>query len=152
MKASERPRGFLLLLADGFDEVQVATLISGLRGAGLPLTTVGLKRRGIRGMHGVVIVPDTSLSEVLRSPPSVGVLIIPGGEAAIAAWRADPRFWDLVEGVERQGGRVALVPEAASLLEGARTAALPLPLAVQPPDIAPAWIQPLIEAVGEMVM
>ncbi len=152
MKASDRPRGFLLLLADGFDEVQVTTLISGLRGAGLPLTTVGLKRRGIRGMHGVVIVPDTSLSEVLRSLPSVGVLIIPGGEAAIAAWRADPRFEDLVEGVERRGGRVAVVPEAASLLEGTRVTALPLPLAVQPLETTPTWIQPLVEAVGETVM
>jgi hypothetical protein len=129
MSAKRDPVGrIFLLLAEGFSEVQATLLISELRGAGLPLKTVGLTRRPVRSEHGVKIVPDLSIDAVIQTPLQVKLLILPGGKATVSAWRADPRIRVLLDLVQHRGGYLVATNESIEMLAGAISPALSLRL------------------------
>jgi len=106
----------LLLLTEGFSEAQATLYISELREAGLPVKTVGLTRRPVRSEHGVEIVPDLSVDQVIRTPPRVRLLILPRGESGMSIWRADPRMRGLLELVQEQGGWLVATEEMVEAL------------------------------------
>ena len=49
----------MILLAEGFEEVEFVTIVDILRRADLEVTVVGLKAGPIDGSHGGKIMPDT---------------------------------------------------------------------------------------------
>jgi 4-methyl-5(b-hydroxyethyl)-thiazole monophosphate biosynthesis len=74
----------LLLLAEGFEEVESITPITFLRRAGIEVTTVSISGNLIvKGARGVQITADTTLAEITGLPKSTGndwdAVIIPGG-------------------------------------------------------------------------
>lgn len=84
----------LVLLADGFDEAHVTSLVQELRSDGLPVRLVGLVDGPGKGAHGLRLLPDVTL-ETMGSDP-VGIIVLPAGLDAIARLRADPRVEDLL--------------------------------------------------------
>jgi 4-methyl-5(b-hydroxyethyl)-thiazole monophosphate biosynthesis len=69
-------RKALIILADGFEEVEAVTPIDILRRADVEVIVAGLKKDTIRGAHGVVIKTDIVFD---NSAIDVDALILPGG-------------------------------------------------------------------------
>jgi hypothetical protein len=87
----------ILLLADGFEEAATITILTTLRQAGLAVNLVSLRSKRVNGAHGLTIIPNTSLDQVLMAPPPVLALVLPGGAAHLARLRIDPRVNTLVQ-------------------------------------------------------
>ncbi|HRK61831.1 MAG TPA: DJ-1/PfpI family protein [Candidatus Omnitrophota bacterium] len=66
----------LLILAEGFEEVEAVTPVDVLRRAGVNVVMAGLRSKNVRGSRRVVYIADMLLSEYQGSPD---VLILPGG-------------------------------------------------------------------------
>lgn len=86
----------LVILADGFEEIEAFAPVDLLRRAGVDVTTASLPdNRHVTGRCGVTIHADTPLA--LVGPQVFDLLFLPGGPG-VKNLRADPR----VAGVVRQ--------------------------------------------------
>jgi len=66
----------LVILADGFEEIEATAPIDVLRRAGLEVTVAGLKDKVITGAHGLKFQADITLNQCKELPDAV---ILPGG-------------------------------------------------------------------------
>ena len=107
----------VLVLADGFEEVEAVTPVDLLRRGGIPVIVAGLTGLQVKGARGVTFVCDMTLDRVA---PDWDVLILPGGLpgaknlAASALVRAA-----LDEGLERNA-RIAAICAAPALVLGSQ--------------------------------
>lgn len=81
----------VMLLADGFDEVPTISALIALRKAGLRTKLIGLRTKPTAGAHGIALIPDLSLSQLLEMKSSISALILPGGGGHLERLRQDPR-------------------------------------------------------------
>ncbi len=120
----------LLLLAEGFEEVEALAPVDILRRGGVSVKTVGVTGRTVRGSHGIPVEADLSIEELEGNGP-IRMLILPGGlpgadhlyrSAAVAA---------LLEQTKTDGGHLAAICAAPyilglhGLLEGKRATVYP---------------------------
>ncbi len=87
----------ILLLTDGFDEQATTTLAVTLRQAGLRVILVGLRAGSSRGMHGLALMPDKTLEQILAKPGPFSALIFSGRAAYLTRLQNDPRVAILLE-------------------------------------------------------
>jgi 4-methyl-5(b-hydroxyethyl)-thiazole monophosphate biosynthesis len=66
----------LIILADGFEEIEAVTCIDVLRRCGIKVTVAGLDKLIIKGAHGVYIHTEIRLRDYKKLPHA---LILPGG-------------------------------------------------------------------------
>lgn len=66
----------LVLLADGFEEIEAVVCIDILRRAGLKTITASLNKKSVRGSHNIEIQADLRLGDFPGLPD---VLVLPGG-------------------------------------------------------------------------
>jgi len=66
----------LIILAEGFEEIEAVTPADILRRAGIKVTIAGLKRKSVKGAHGITIETDILFTEYKTLPD---VVIFPGG-------------------------------------------------------------------------
>ena len=59
------PKNVLIILTDGFEEMEAVTPIDILRRAGLEVMVAGLNKKEIVGSHGIKIIADRLLSDVV---------------------------------------------------------------------------------------
>ena len=69
-------KSVLVVLADGFEEIEAITPIDVLRRAGLQVKTAGVGKREIAGAHGIQVTADLVLEEYADIPDA---LVLPGG-------------------------------------------------------------------------
>ena len=67
----------LVPLAQGCEELEAITVIDLLRRAGVEVVSAGLDAQPVRASRGVVLVPDTTLDQVLDEP--FDMIVLPGG-------------------------------------------------------------------------
>ena len=67
----------LFILADGFEEIEAITTIDILRRAEINIKTVCIKNKMVKGVHGISVEADISLSEVDIN--AAQMIILPGG-------------------------------------------------------------------------
>lgn len=91
----------LMILAEGFEEVEALTIVDLLRRAELPVITAGLDSERVTGSHGIEIKADCLLEGAELG--DVGCLIIPGGLAGVERLAASERVLELVRDFERDG-------------------------------------------------
>jgi protein deglycase len=112
----------LVLLADGFEEVEAITSIDFLRRAGIETIAVGVTGRDVTGGHDIRVSSDVTLDE-LRSggagSDGYDALVVPGGAAGAKIIGADERAMDLVREAFRDGKLVAAICAAPGLVLGA---------------------------------
>ena len=119
----------LILLADGFEEIEALTPLDMLRRAGLDARTVGITSKIAVGSHGIPVVCDLSPEEVDLS--EVTTAIFPGGMPGSLNLDASPFTDKIIAAVNKNGGRIAAICAAPlilgrrGLLEGKRAICYP---------------------------
>jgi protein deglycase len=118
----------LLLLADGFEEIEAVTIVDVLRRGDVAVTTASLSGRHVRGSHDIIVQSDVSLDAV--SVDNFDALVLPGGPAA-QTLRDEARVQAIIRRAAAAGKLVAAVCaapgalEAAGVLKGKRATAYP---------------------------
>jgi putative intracellular protease/amidase len=104
----------VVLLAHGFEEVDVSAVTRILRGSGLSVSVVGLTAGPVRGAYGLSLVADCALSEVDTELPQAAIL--PGGIQATRRFNAEPRVHTLLRQVAEGRGYVMAIDTARAVL------------------------------------
>jgi len=119
----------LVLLADGFEELEAVTIIDVLRRAEVEVTVVGLGEGPARGLHGIPIVPERHMDPMRIE--GYDALVLPGGMPGSANLRDDKRVLALLKRFNKDGkllGAICAAPialEAAGVLAGRRATSFP---------------------------
>ena len=107
----------LVLLANGFEEIEALTPVDMLRRADLSVKTVGVENKIVTGSHNISVVCDMTADEVDFS--EVEMIILPGGMPGTLNLDASP-FTDVaIKAMLDKGGRIAAIC-AAPLILGKR--------------------------------
>lgn len=118
---------YVLLLAEGFEEVEAVTPADFLRRAGVDVRLVGVSGRIVEGSHGIRIEADATLDELpapgqptgAGAPASGGLpegVILPGGMPGAANIAASPSAMALVRRVFEAGRLVAAICAAPAVV------------------------------------
>jgi putative intracellular protease/amidase len=117
MEQGVTKRKVFILLARGFEEVDVSAVTRILRGSGFSVSVVGLTAGAVRGAYGLSLVADCALSEVDMELPQAAIL--PGGVQATRRFSAEPRVHTLLRQVADQQGYVMAIDTAHAVLRSA---------------------------------
>ena len=107
----------LVLLANGFEEIEALTPVDMLRRVGLNVKTVGIGGKTAVGSHGIEVVCDLTEDEVELD--RVETVIFPGGMPGSLNLDASPFTDKVIEAVTKNNGRLAAIC-AAPLVLGRR--------------------------------
>jgi len=108
----------LMILADGFEEVEAITPLDLLRRADVQITTAALgAQMHVTGRCQVTLHADTTLS-ALPAEAKYDLLILPGGPG-VKALRADSRVIQRVAAQYQAGGWLAAICAAPTVLHDA---------------------------------
>lgn len=119
----------VVLLANGFEEIEALTPIDVLRRAGLEVLSCGLNGKRIKGSHGIFVEADLLPEEVKLD--EVTMAIFPGGMPGATNIDAHPFTDKLIEETVKNGGRLAAICAAPlvlgrrGLLDGRRATCYP---------------------------
>lgn len=123
------PRYVLVVLAQGFEEIEAVTPIDLLRRAGVSVTIASLDSRlEVVGKNGMTLLADAPLD--VSCARAYDMIFLPGGPG-VRNLRADPRVAELVKMQAGRGAWVAAICAAptvlhdAGLLDGRRFTAHP---------------------------
>ncbi len=118
----------VVVLAEGFEEIEAVTPIDVLRRAGVEVVVAGLTSTRVVGSRGIVLEADTTLAEV----GEVDVVVLPGGMPGADNLGKSEAVRALVERTYAAGRRVAAICAApamalgrTSVLEGKRATCYP---------------------------
>jgi protein deglycase len=106
----------LVLLADGFEEIEAVTIIDVLRRGEVEVTTASLSGERVTGSHQIALVADALLATV--TVESFDALVLPGGPAA-KTLREDARAQATIKRAAAAGKLLAAVCAAPTALEAA---------------------------------
>ena len=107
----------IVLLTDGFEEIEALTPVDMLRRAKFDVKTVGVNSKIAVGSHGIPVVCDISAEEVELD--KVSMAIFPGGMPGSLNLDASPFTDKVIKAVTKNGGRLAAIC-AAPLVLGRR--------------------------------
>ena len=119
----------IVLLTDGFEEIEALTPVDMLRRAKLHVKTVGVNGKIAVGSHGIPVVCDLTAEEV--NLDEVSMAVFPGGMPGSLNLDASPYTDKVIEAVTKNGGRLAAICAAPlvlgrrGLLEGKRATCFP---------------------------
>ncbi len=125
----------LIPLAEGFEELEAVTIIDLLRRAEIEVVVAGLKDGPVRGSRRTVILPDTTLEQVMEIP--FDMMVLPGGQPGSNNLNADERIHRLLQRLSHAGKTTAaicaapLVLASAGLLKGKKATSYPGALGAQ---------------------
>lgn len=106
----------LVLLADGFEELEAVTIIDVLRRAEVSVTTASLGVQRVTGSHQISLEADALLGDV--TVEGFDALVLPGGPAA-KTLREDARAQATIKRAAAAGKVLAAVCAAPTALEAA---------------------------------
>lgn len=107
----------IVLLTDGFEEIEALTPVDMLRRAKLNVKTVGVNSKIAVGSHNIPIVCDMTADEV--DLDEVTMAVFPGGMPGALNLDASPFTDKVIDAVTKRGGRLAAIC-AAPLVLGRR--------------------------------
>lgn len=119
----------IVLLADGFEELEALTPVDLLKRAGQDVKTVGIGSKIPVGTHGIPVVCDALPEDIDLS--RVNMAIFPGGMPGSLNLDASPYTDKVIEAVTKSGGRIAAICAAPlvfgrrGLLKGKRATCFP---------------------------
>ena len=107
----------IVLLADGFEELEALSPVDILRRADIDVKTVGITGKDVTGAHGITVRADLLPEEV--ECESIDAVIFPGGMPGSLNLDASPYADEFIGAVQKNGGRIAAIC-AAPLVLGRR--------------------------------
>ncbi|MDD4956926.1 MAG: DJ-1/PfpI family protein [Candidatus Omnitrophica bacterium] len=123
------PRKALVVLAEGFEDVEAVTAIDVLRRAEIEVTVAGLGSETVKGARGVVVKADTLLEKADDMPDAI---VLPGGMPGAENLARSTRLKDLIVKLDKAGKLIcaicaapALVLEPTGVLEGKKATCYP---------------------------
>jgi 4-methyl-5(b-hydroxyethyl)-thiazole monophosphate biosynthesis len=119
----------LILLAEGFEEIEAVTIIDVLRRAELHVTVAGVDAAEITGAHGIKIAADILLDQYRDLPDAV---ILPGGMPGSENLKRSSKVLEIIKRVHAQKKLVAAICAApavalgpAGILDGKKATCFP---------------------------
>ncbi len=103
----------LIILAEGFEEVEAVTPVDVLRRAGVNTVMAGLRSKNVRGSRRVVYTADVLLSEYQGSPD---VLILPGGVEGADNLHKSPLVTEWITKMNQAGKWIAAICAAPAVV------------------------------------
>lgn len=104
----------LVPLAQGCEEIEAVTIIDILRRAGIEVVAAGLAPGMVAGGHGLRLMPDAVLNDVLEQP--FDMVVLPGGMPGAAHLAGDARLLALLRRMAEEGKYVAAICAAPTVL------------------------------------
>jgi 4-methyl-5(b-hydroxyethyl)-thiazole monophosphate biosynthesis len=109
-------RAALVVLADGFEELEAAAPITILRRAGLEVVQAGLEPGPVAGSRGITFVPGAPLDDV--ADRDFDLVVLPGGMPGTANLRDNRAVARVVRATLDRGGRIGAICAAPTVLAG----------------------------------
>jgi 4-methyl-5(b-hydroxyethyl)-thiazole monophosphate biosynthesis len=103
----------LVLMAQGFEEIELSSIVDILRRGNISVTIAGLSSGLITGSRGINIQPDVLLDSI---DELFDIIILPGGSPGYINLGNDKRVLDLVNRYYSEGKIVAAICAAPSVL------------------------------------
>ncbi len=103
----------IVVLAEGFEEIEAITPIDVLRRAGVEVTVVGLGAISIKGAHDVIFNADALLDDIDFMPDAV---VFPGGLPGAENLARSQKLKDLVITMNEEGRLIAAICATPALL------------------------------------
>lgn len=107
----------LVFLATGFEEIEAVTVVDILRRCGVDVTVAGLAADAVEGAHGMRLVPDTTVEEVVVS--DFDAVICPGGAPGFENLRKDKRVIAMIREAFTSNKLVAAICASPAVLSDA---------------------------------
>ncbi len=107
----------LIPLAEGCEELEAVSIIDLLRRAGIEVVTAGLRDGPVTASRGVVLVPDTTLEDVLDD--DFDMIVLPGGLPGADHLDNDSRIHRLLVKMANSGKFTAAICAAPKVLANA---------------------------------
>ncbi len=115
----------LVILADGFEDIEAVTPIDVLTRAGVDVTIAGLGDGTVKGAYGTTLVTHTNLEQ---AKGEFDVIVLPGGRRNAEALAASVTVKEMLHKQDRKGRLIAAIcaspshvlAEAAGILDGRR--------------------------------
>ena len=104
----------ILILNDGFEEVEALTPLDILRREGYDIRSVGLIGKVVVGTHKIPVSCDMTADEVKAD--AVTAVILPGGMPGTTGLDGSAFVTDILRTVYEKGGRLAAICAAPSVL------------------------------------
>jgi len=104
----------LVVLAEGFEELEAAAPITILRRAQVEVTVAGLAAGPLKGARGITFVPDTTLDAVRDQP--FDLVVLPGGMPGTTNLKESPLVERVVRAAVERGAFVAAICAAPTVL------------------------------------
>lgn len=104
----------VILLAEGFEEIEALTPVDILRRAGLTVKTAGVGGREITGSHGIRVAADMTVREI--EPRELTALVLPGGLPGTRNLENSETVQGLIDHCVEQGKLVGAICAAPSIL------------------------------------
>ena len=119
----------VILLADGFEELEAVAIIDVLRRAEIETVSAGLHEGAVPSARYVQIIPDTVIDTIKAD--DFDMLVLPGGIPGSDNLNADERVRDLIKEFSKKGkltGAICAAPYVlanAGILNGKRATSYP---------------------------
>ena len=104
----------LVPIAEGCEELEAVTIIDLLRRANIEVITAGLKSGPVTCSRKTVLIPDTTLDEVIDS--DFDLIVLPGGLPGSDHLNNDPRIHSLLKKAANNGKYTAAICAAPKVL------------------------------------
>ena len=105
----------LVVLANGFEEIEALTVVDLLRRAELEVVTVGVEGEMITGSHDITVKADRQLAD-LDDGADFNMIVLPGGMPGSKTLREHERVQALVKAMAGAGRFVAAICAAPMAL------------------------------------
>jgi 4-methyl-5(b-hydroxyethyl)-thiazole monophosphate biosynthesis len=107
----------LIVLANGFEEVEALTVVDLLRRVDLKVTIAGLERKYVTGSHDITVQCDSYYQEIEEK--KYDCLILPGGQPGTNNLKSNPRVIEWVKSFYSSNRMVAAICAAPIVLHKA---------------------------------
>jgi len=104
----------LVLLADGFEEIEAITVIDVLRRADIEVDTVGITGAWVTGSHGIKVMADKKISEI--DVEKYDGIVLPGGSKGVENLERSSKVKEVLEKMNEKGKLIAAICAAPSVL------------------------------------
>lgn len=107
----------LIILADGFEEIEAITPIDLMRRAGIEVIIAGIGKKEITGAHNITIACETTISEIHLQP--FHAVILPGGATGTTNLLNSDQVLEIVKSNWRENSLTAAICAAPKVLDKA---------------------------------